>query len=217
MADLPLARRLELGAWRPDTSRADLERLAAEARRFGCLALGVCGSRVELAATLLEDSPVKVSALVGFPFGTSDPDVKRLEVEAAIEAGAQELECVMNHGWLRDGNDRAVLREWRDLREAAEERPVKAVVELALLNPDELRRAVALVRDAELQFLVTATGCAARPTTVEDVARLRDWSGSDLGLKVVGGLAGRGEIEALIAAGANRAGVFDLGEILGEP
>ena len=68
-------------------------------------------------------------------------DVKRYEIEAAIDAGAQEFDVVLDLGRLRDGDDAGLLRELRDLREAAEERPVKAVIELALLvTGDDLTR-----------------------------------------------------------------------------
>lgn len=210
-----MIRRLELIALRPDSTRAGIEQLCAAARQHGCMSVCVPGTRVELAATLLDEMPVKVAALIGFPFGTSDTDVKRLEIEAAIDSGAQELDFVVNHGWLKDGNDRAVVREMRDLREAAEERPLKAVIELALLNEDEIRRATLLALEAELQFIVTATGCAARPTSVEDVQALRAIAGPELGIKAVGGIDDIEQARALIRAGANRLGVLSLDPFVG--
>jgi deoxyribose-phosphate aldolase len=207
---LPLSRRLDLICLRPDASRADYTKLCTDARNHGCQAVCVPGSRVELAVELLADSPVKVAALVGFPFGTADADAKRYEAEAAVDAGAQELEVVINPGLLKDGADRRVLRELRDLREAAEERPVKAILELGLLTPDEARRGGQLTLEAELQFLVTATGCAARPTTVEDLRLLRETVGPELGIKAVGGILTPVSAEALVAAGASRLGVFTL-------
>jgi deoxyribose-phosphate aldolase len=141
MLVVPIQRRLEWIALRPHASRAELEHQFLEAKRLNCLAVCVPGSRVELAVSLLADSEVKVSALIGFPFGSADADVKRFEVESALDSGAQEVDVVVNHGWLRDGNHGAVLRELRDIREAAEERPVKAIIELGLLSVDEARRA----------------------------------------------------------------------------
>jgi deoxyribose-phosphate aldolase len=210
MEEVPVIRRLELIALRPDSTRAAIEHLCAEARRHECMAVCVPGTRVELAATLLDETGVKVAALVGFPFGTCETDVKRMEIEAALESGAQELDFAVNLGWLKDGNDRAVVREMRDLREAAEERPLKAVIELALLNEDEIRRATLLALEAELQFLVSATGCAARPTSIEDVRTLREIAGPDLGIKAVGGVDNGEQARALIRAGANRLGVLSL-------
>lgn len=218
MADIviPLTRRLDLISLKPDAGRGEVESLCREAMMHGCQAVCVPGSRVALAAALLEESEVKVSALVGFPFGNADGDVKRYEIEAALDAGAQEFDVVVNLGLVRDGNDAALVRELRDLREAAEERPVKAVIELALLAGDELQRLGAAILEAEWQFLVTATGCAVRPTTPADLARVREWVGPELGVKAVGMIQTRGDAEALVAAGANRLGVFRAGPFAAE-
>jgi deoxyribose-phosphate aldolase len=201
---------MEVLALRPDATRAELEALCARARAAGCLAVGVPGSRVALAAHLLDGSEVKVAALVGFPFGTADADVKRYEVEAALEAGAQEFDVVLHPGLLKEGAEQALLRELRDLREAAEERPLKVILESGLHTHDERRRAAALVLAAEAQFLVTATGCALRPTTPDDVRLLREAAGPELGIKAVRGILTPADAQALVAAGANRLGVLDL-------
>jgi deoxyribose-phosphate aldolase len=214
VTEISLNRRIEWIALRPDATRAELVVQLQEALRYECQVVCVTGTRVELAVTHLEDSLVKVAALVGFPFGTSDPDVKRFEVEVAVDAGAHEIQCVMNAGWLKDGSEQAALRELRDIREAAEERPVTAIIEYGLLGSDELRRAVQVACEAEIQFLATATGCAARPTTPEDVRELREWAGPELGLTAVGGIYTPEAAGALVAAGANRVGVFTLGPLL---
>lgn len=210
MTEIPLNRRIELIVLRPDAVRVELEGLCRDAQAYGCQSVCVTGSRVDLAVTVLGDSAVKVAALVGFPFGACDADVKRYETEVAVEAGAHEIQCVMNPGWLKEGLESVILRELRDVREAAEERPVTAILELGLLTPDEVRRAVRLVLDAEVQFLATATGCAARRTTPSDIGTLRELAGPELGLTAVGGIYTAADAHALVAAGANRVGVFAL-------
>ena len=72
--------------------------------------------------------------MVGFPFGAADADAKRYETEVAIDHGAQEIETVLNIGRLKDGDHRYVLRELRDIAEAADERPVKVILEMSLLT-----------------------------------------------------------------------------------
>ena len=119
---------------RPDAMRQDLEQLCAAARAQDAHAVCVCGAQVELACSLLEDSEVKVSGLVGFPFGAADADAKRYETEVAIDHGAQEIETVLSIGRLKDGDHRYVLRELRDIAEAADERPVKVILEMSLLT-----------------------------------------------------------------------------------
>ena len=93
-----LARRIEHTLLRPDATRRDLEQLCAAARAMGSHAVCVCGSQVELACSLLEDSEVKVTGMIGFPLGAADADAKRYETEVAIDHGAQEIETVLNVG-----------------------------------------------------------------------------------------------------------------------
>src|SRR5664279_2224574 len=134
-----LARRFERTLVRPDATRRDVEQLCAEARAQGAHCVCVNGSHVELACALLEESEVKVTGLIAFPLGAADTDAKRYETEVAIDHGAQEIEMVLNIGRLKDGDHRYVLRELRDLAEAADQRPVKVILETALLTPDEVR------------------------------------------------------------------------------
>lgn len=200
-------------ALRPDASRAEMEKLLEDAREHACQVVCVVGSRVELAVERLAESSVKVAALVGFPFGAGEGDVKRYETEVAVEAGAQEIQTVINVGLLKDGLDRVILRELRDVREAAEERPVTAILEMGLVTPEQALRAVYLTLESEVQFLATATGCAARPTTPEDVRSLREAAGPELGITAVGGVYRPDAAAALVEAGANRIGVFALGPL----
>src|ERR1035437_9928812 len=142
-----LARRFERTLVRPDATRRDIEQLCAEARAQSAHCVCVNGSHVELACTLLADSEVKVTGLVAFPLGAADSDTKRYETEVAIDHGAQEIEMVLNIGRLKDGDHRYVLRELRDVAEAADERPVMVILETALLTPEELGRACELALD----------------------------------------------------------------------
>ena len=216
VTEIPLNRRIVWVALRPDATRAELETSFREARSFGCQVVAVTGARVEVAVASLAESPVKVAALVGFPFGASDSDAKRYEAEVAVDAGAQEIQCVANMGWLREGQMKPLVRELRDVREAADERPVTAIFEWGMLDADAKRRAVQATLEAEIQFLATGTGCAARKATPDEIEELREWAGPELGLTAVGGVQTVSDALALVAAGANRVGVFALGPLIGE-
>src|SRR5437588_3089052 len=132
-----LARRIDPTLVKPEATRQDIVRLCAEAREHGFHGVCVNGSRVELAYALLEDTERKVTGLVGFPFGAMDTDAKRYETEVAIDHGAHEIEMVLNIGRLKEGDRSYVLRELRDIAEAAEERPVNVILETGLLTAEE--------------------------------------------------------------------------------
>jgi deoxyribose-phosphate aldolase len=201
-----LARQIESTLLRPDATHTDVERLCADARKYGFAGVCVQGSRVIEAVHLLDDSEVKVVTVVGFPLGGVDRDVKRYETEVAIDNGASEIDAVMNIGWFKEGKDKAVFQELRDIVEAADERMVKIVIETALLTRAEIGRACKLAIDAGAHFVKTSTGYAGRGVTVEDIQLIRAAIGPELGIKAAGGIRDNATALALIEAGANRLG-----------
>lgn len=206
MSPRDLARHIDHTLLRPEARAEDIRRLCAEAREHHFWSVCVNASRVVLAASLLEDTDVQVAAVVGFPLGATEGDAKRFETELVIDLGAQEVDVVLNIGRLRDGDDRYVLRELRDVVEAAEGAPVKVILETCLLTRDEKLRGCSLAVEAGARFVKTSTGFAAGGATVEDVRLLREAVGSKLGVKASGGIRDTATALAMIAAGANRLG-----------
>ena len=201
-----LARYIDHTLLRADAAAKDIERLCAEAREHHFYAVCVNGSWVVQARHLLDGSAVKVATVVGFPLGATDSDTKRFETEAAIDNGAQEIDAVINLGRLKDGNYDYVLRELRDVAEAADERPVKVILETGLLTHEEKIRACRLVLDSGAQFVKTSTGFSSSGATIEDVELLRGIVGEKLGVKAAGGIRDAPTALAMIEAGATRLG-----------
>jgi len=201
-----LAQYIDHTLLRPDATAADIERLCAEARQHHFHAVCVNGSRVALAAARLEDTGILTAAVVGFPFGAADAETKRFETESVIDLGAQEIDLVLNVGRLLDGDDRAVLREMRDVVEAAEVVPVKVILEMCLLTEEQKRRACSLAVEAGVKMVKTSTGFSTGGATVEDVRLLRECVGPRIGVKASGGIRDTATALAMIEAGATRLG-----------
>lgn len=201
-----LASIIESQLLQADASRRDVERVCAEARQFGFHSVCVNGSRILPAAALLEESEVKIAAVVGYPLGASDADAKRYETEAAVDNGAQEINTVLNIGWLKDGDDAAILRELRDIIEAADERPVGVILETTLLNLDEKVRACQLVVESGAKSVITSARFREGRATLEDVKLLRESVGARFGVTASGGVADTEAALALIEGGATRLG-----------
>ena len=201
-----LAKYIDHTLLKADATVREIATLCNEARARGFHSVCVNGSRVVQARAQLEDSDVKVSAVAGFPLGAADSDAKRYEVETAIDNGAQEIDVVLNLGRLKDGDHRYVLRELRDVVEAADERPVKVILETCLLTREEKILACHLVVEAGAQFVKTSTGFAASSATVEDVRLLRETVGAKFGVKAAGGIRDAQTAIAMIEAGATRLG-----------
>ncbi len=199
---------LDLTLRQPDVSRADIERACREARTTGLSGLCVNSSRLLIATHCLDDSPVKLICAVGFPFGAADADVKRYETETAVDHGAHFIEVSANLGRLRDGDDAGLVRELRDVVEAADERPVSLHLDAELVTGDELRRAAQAALDASVKGITLAAGLDA--TTAAELLRLiRELAGDKLGLKVEQKGMTILEAATLLEAGATRFGLSD--------
>jgi deoxyribose-phosphate aldolase len=201
-----LAQYIDHTILKPDASARAVEQLCEEAREFGFFSVCVNGSRVAQARTLLNDSGVKVAAVVGFPLGATDSDTKRFETEAAVDNGAEEIDLVLNIGWLKEGEDAQVSRELRDVVEAADERTVKVILETCLLTREEKIRACQLVAESGAHFVKTSTGFGAGGATLEDVKLMREQVGPKFGVKASGGIRDTATALAMIKAGATRLG-----------
>lgn len=191
---------------KPDASRAQIERLCAEAREQGFFSVCVNGSWVLTARSLLEDSEVKVAAVVGFPLGAATSDTKRFETEAAVDDGAHEIDVVLNLARLKAGDDRYVLNELFEVVEAADERTVKVILETCLLTDEEKIRACQLVVESGAHFVKTSTGFSTAGATIADVKLMRETVGPKFGVKASGGIRDASTALAMIEAGATRLG-----------
>jgi deoxyribose-phosphate aldolase len=200
-----LARFVDHTLLRPDATRQEITRLCDEARENNFHGVCVNGSRVELAYSLLEDTEIKVTGMVGFPFGASDGDVKRYEAEVAIDNGAHEIEMVMNVGRLKDCDHAIILRELRDIAEAADERIVKVVLEMSLLTPEQIRLACELVQDSGVHFVCSGTVLGPAATSM-NIQMLRKATDQKFGVKAAGGVDHADSAIAMLEAGATRLG-----------
>jgi deoxyribose-phosphate aldolase len=189
-----------------DATAKDIEKLCAEAREYKFYSVCVNGSWVAQARHFLEGTDVKVASVVGFPLGAMSGDVKRFETETAIDDGAQEIDVVINIGRLKDGDDKFVFRELCDVVEAADEWPVKVILETCLLTREEKIRACQLVVESGARFVKTSTGFSTGGATLDDVKLLRATVGPRFGVKASGGIRVTAAALAMIEAGATRLG-----------
>jgi deoxyribose-phosphate aldolase len=191
--------------------RGDVEKLCTDAKDYQFHSVCVNVSRIELARTLLEDTDVKVTALIGWPLGATDTDVKRYEAEVAADLGAHEIDYVINLGCLKDGNTGSVLREMRDIVEAADERPVKAVIESHLLTRVEKIEVCKMAIDSGVKFISTATGYHTPSADLDDIALLKETMGNEVGIKVFAFLRDAATLQQYLEAGATRLGILREG------
>ena len=174
----------------PSASEADVRRLCAEAKQYGFAS--VCANPV-WAPVLAEELAGSASipcVVVGFPFGASATEVKAFEAKTAVEAGAREVDMVINIAEATHAGG-ALL---------------KVIIETSELTDDQKVLACQASVEAGADFVKTSTGYSSSGATVEDIALMRATVGPDLGVKASGGVRTREEALAMIEAGATRIG-----------
>ena len=191
---------------KPDASKEDIVRLCEEALKYDFASVCVNPSRIETAVQILQGSDVKVCCVIGFPLGAMSTDAKVFEAADAVKRGAQEIDMVLNIGWLKDGDDDAVRKEIRAVKEAVGGRVLKVILETCLLNEAEIVRACRDSVDGGADYVKTSTGFSAGGAKTEDVALMRKTVGSRAGVKASGGIRAPVAFRAMIEAGANRIG-----------
>jgi deoxyribose-phosphate aldolase len=206
LSPLQLAAYIDHTLLKADATAKDIEKLCAEAREYHFYSVCVNGSWVGQAGHFLEGAGIKIACVVGFPLGAMSGDVKRFETEAAIDDGAQEIDIVLNLGRLKAGDDKFILRELCDVVEAADEWPVKVILETCLLTQAEKIRACQLVVESGAKFVKTSTGFSTSGATIADVKLMRETVGPKFGVKASGGIRDTQTALAMIEAGATRLG-----------
>jgi deoxyribose-phosphate aldolase len=193
---------------RPDATEADIHRVCREACQYGFASVCVNPYWVPLVAAELKGSQVKVCTVVGFPLGANATTIKVAETEAAVLAGAHEIDMVLNVGELRGGNLDAVERDIEAVVVAAHlvDAIVKVILETALLDDGQIKAACASAQAAGAEFVKTSTGFGPGGATTAAVALMRQAVGLRMGVKASGGIRTLEDLKSMLAAGATRIG-----------
>lgn len=211
MTRAEFTRLIDHTALKPETTKDEIRRLCEEACTFGFGAVCVAPLWVPFATRCLAGSPVRIATVIGFPHGNTLPDVKAYEAKLAIDAGAHELDMVLQIGLLRAGNHGGVLDDIQGIVNVAHRALpskilVKVILEISLLNKEEQQIGCQLAEKAGADFVKTSTGFTGSTTTIEDVAFLRRAVGKRLGVKAAGGIRDLVTAITFINAGASRLG-----------
>jgi len=201
----------------PDTTREQIVQLSEEAIFFGFAAVAVNPCWINLAASILQGTSVKVATTIGFPLGANLSTVKRFEAFEAVRLGAQELDMVINIGALKSGDRTLVQSEIESAVEVAHSHNaiLKVILETPLLTLEEKILSCQLSLAAKADFVKTATGFLGS-ATAEDVALLRGVVGDQAGVKASGGIRTAAAVNEMLDAGADRIGTSSAVAIMRE-
>ncbi|MEW5948755.1 MAG: deoxyribose-phosphate aldolase [Thermodesulfobacteriota bacterium] len=190
----------------PTVTRAEIIRLCEEAIEYQFASVCIPPCYVSLAADILNGTSVATGTVVSFPLGYNTTAVKVKEAETAWKDGAQEIDMVINRGWIKDGLYPLVVKEVREVTQVAPDMIVKVIMELCDLTGSEKKEAAAALLETGAHFLKTSTGLGKGGATLEDVRLLAEISRDRMKIKAAGGIHHATEALAFIKAGASRIG-----------
>lgn len=189
-----------------DATKEDIKVLCEEAKEYQFASVCVNPYWVSYAKSLLEDSDVAVCTVIGFPLGATPLEVKAFETLTAIHDGADEIDMVINIGALKSNDTQTVLNEIKAVRNAADDKVLKVIIETCLLTDDEKKLACNLALEAKADFVKTSTGFSTHGATQEDVALMKSVVLDNAKVKASGGIRDKETAIAMVEAGASRLG-----------
>ncbi len=214
----------EIAGWidhtllKPEATAAQIRTLCQEAMQHHFATVCINPVYVPLACGMLRDAKENVCTVIGFPLGAVLPEFKVYETLTCINAGASEVDMVINVGALKSEAYGLVMNEVQTVTGTAHNQGaiVKVILENSLLTRHEKIIACLISQSAGADFVKTSTGFGTGGATVEDVELMRRVIGADMGVKAAGGIRTCADAIAMIKAGANRLGASAGVKILQE-
>lgn len=191
---------------KPTTTERQIIDLCNEAKKFEFYAVCVNSCYVALAKQLLSKTSIKIAAVIGFPLGASTTETKVFEAKNAINEGADEIDMVINMGFLRSKNYVAVFKDISDVKTAIGKIPLKVILEISELSKNEIVKACEICLDANVDFIKTSTGFSKSGATLTAVKIIKKIVKDGAKIKASGGIRDLETALKYIDAGADRIG-----------
>lgn len=184
---------------------AEIKQICDDAVAYGTASVCIPPSYVAQAKEYVGDK-MKVCTVIGFPNGYNTTSVKEFETCDALASGADEIDMVINIGWVKDGLFDKVENEIRILKRACGSKILKVIIETCLLTDDEKVKMCEAVTNAGADFIKTSTGFSKAGATFEDVKLFAEHVGKNVKIKAAGGISSFDDAEKFIELGASRLG-----------
>ena len=190
---------------KPEATWEQIKAICDEGLRYNCASVCIPAAYVKRAADYV-GGDLKICTVIGFPNGYSTTEVKVFETEDAIRNGADEIDMVINIGWVKDKRWDDVLSEIKAIKESCRGRILKVIVEACLLTQEEKIKLCELVSTSGADYIKTSTGFSTGGATREDVALFAAHIGPGVKIKAAGGIATLQDAQDFLDLGADRLG-----------
>ena len=193
-------------------TRAQIRQLIDDAIAFETASVCIPPSFVK-AARAYAGSRMRITTVIGFPNGYATTAVKIFETQDAVANGADEIDIVINIGWVKDARYDLVQREIEAVRAACPDQILKVIIATCLLTDDEKIRMCGVVTASGADYIKTSTGFSRGGATSADVELMRAHVGANVKVKAAGGISSFEDAEHFIELGASGLGTSRLVKI----
>lgn len=183
----------------------DIKALCDDAIKYGVASVCISPTYVKRAKEYVGNE-MKICTVIGFPNGYNTTEVKVFETIDAIKNGADEIDMVINLGWVKDGKFDLILDEIKKIKTACGKRILKVIIETCLLSEEEKIKMCKVVTEAGADFIKTSTGFSKSGATFEDIKLFAENVGENVRIKAAGGISSLSDAEKFISLGASRLG-----------
>ena len=190
---------------RQDARWEEIRQVCDDGIRYRCASVCIPPSYVARARDYAAGR-IPICTVIGFPNGYSTTAVKCFEARDAVDSGAEEIDMVINLGWVKDSRWEDLLAEIRAVKEACGGRLLKVIVETCLLTEAEKLHLCDIVSRSGADYIKTSTGFSSGGATREDVALFAAHKAPHLKIKAAGGISGLEDAEEFLRLGASRLG-----------
>lgn len=187
----------------------EIRKICDDAVTYGTASVCIPPSYVKQVHEYLGKEKV-ICTVIGFPNGYNTTAVKEFETKDAIANGADEIDMVINLGWVKDRRYDLVEQEIRVLKAACGEKILKVIIETCLLTQKEKIELCKVVTAAGADFIKTSTGFSTAGATFDDVQLFAEHVGKEVKIKAAGGISSFDDAEKFISLGASRLGTSRL-------
>ena len=194
----------------------DIIKLCEDAKTYHFPCVVVPPYYVKAASEYLKDTTTEVCTVVGFPNGYSTREVKQFEAINACDAGAKEIDMVININALKNKDYDYVKEEIETIRDSIDGHVLKVIIETCLLTKDEIIKMTEICNETFVNFIKTSTGFDKEGAKISDIELIKSHKNDVLEIKASGGIKTKKEALDFIKAGALRIGTSHAKNIVEE-
>lgn len=197
----------------PSSTWEEIKKICDDGIIYGTASVCIPPSFVSRAKEYAGDR-LKICTVIGFPNGYSTTRTKAFEAAEAIKEGADEIDMVINIGYLKDKMYDYLLNDIKAVRAATEGKILKVIIETCLLSEEEKIKMCEIVSESGADFIKTSTGFSTGGATPDDIRLFSENVKGGLKIKAAGGISSLEDAEQFIGLGASRLGTSRIVKII---